>query len=603
MSKKHRHNTSHIKIEQKNEKEPDEYIEFDIIAILKRYWPLLLILVFSIYGFYLRSYHMDYPVIGYHNWKEVRYLTPARHFAEDGFFKHGFFIPEGDFISLKDNPSGAHGDYFPFSSIFAAIGMMIFGEHLWAARLPGAIISTLAIIITYFLVKELFSRIDIALIASFLMAINPLSIFYSHNVDQMPDGFLFMLLGLLFYFVWINKYKNHNLVLSALFIILSIIGKYEYGIILLPMLIVFPFERLRNIKKDYKAYIFCAMIGILGLVWHYYSTEYILEQLGTQGGKMDYATINPMPALNAEFWNTMKDYAADNFTLLGVVFAFFGLIFSIIFFKKKSLSTKFMLAYFVGAVTYFLMIPNNLKGHNYHQFPLLALVVILIAYFMLIISVNLSNIIMSFFEKKNELFSLSFKTITVVALILLLYNPSVIPFFSKFNSRGGTMPYGGIKESANRMFDTQFFGLDVAGEYIKEHKNENDWIMHSQHQAFGILWHADTKSPKGIYRDVDSIKYAEEALNASWLFVYQWDFGIFNEEIWQYYAQNYKLRQIGFTQQGNNQPNLLYMLFQRDPDNETFDVNKLGDYLANKPVYKKEYELTSGKVEMNYINA
>jgi len=596
MAKTHRPVGKKADIEQ-------EEISIDILSFLKKHWPLLLVLAFAGYGLMLRLYHIDYPVIGYHNWKEVRYLAPARHFAEDGFFKHGFFIPEGDFINLKDNPRGAHGDYFPFSSIFGAITMMLFGTHLWAARLPGVLMSTGTVIIMYLLVKELFGRKDIAMIAAFLMAINPLSVFQSHNVQQMTPAFFFMLLGLWFYFIWINRYRNQDLVLSALFIILSIITKYEYGIIILPMLIAYPFERLRNIRKDHKAYIACAAIVLLGLAWHYYSTDYILRELGTYSGTIDYATIDPKPMFDPSFWMVMKDFAADNFTLLSIVFSVIGLAFAVIFFKLKNLSSRFMLGYFAGSVAYFLMIPANLKGHNYHQYPLAALVIILTAYFMLIISVNAAKMVGSMLGKTDKNAEAAVKVLVIAMLVFLLFKPSLVPFFGSFNSRGGTMPYGGVKESIDRMFDTQFFGLDIAGEYINEHKDEDDWIMHSQHQAFGILWHANTKSPKGIYRDVDSISYAEDVLNASWLFIYQWDFNIFQEEIWDYYAENYEPVQVGMFMRGQDQPpEIKYILLRREHTNATFDLDRLGEYLAGKPLMFREYELTGGRIQMAYID-
>ncbi|OYT40911.1 MAG: hypothetical protein B6U86_03365, partial [Candidatus Altiarchaeales archaeon ex4484_43] len=57
----------------------------------KRYIPLLLLVFFVLLGLHLRSYHIDYPVVGYHNWKEVHYLTEARNFVRGGFFRYGFF--------------------------------------------------------------------------------------------------------------------------------------------------------------------------------------------------------------------------------------------------------------------------------------------------------------------------------------------------------------------------------------------------------------------------------------------------------------------------------------------------------------------------------
>lgn len=60
-----------------NDNSPKTDISIDgqlIAAFCKKNYVILLIVACMIFGFYLRSYHIDFPVIGYHNMKENQYI-------------------------------------------------------------------------------------------------------------------------------------------------------------------------------------------------------------------------------------------------------------------------------------------------------------------------------------------------------------------------------------------------------------------------------------------------------------------------------------------------------------------------------------------------
>ena len=148
------------------------------------------------------------------------------------------------------------------------------------------------------------------------------------------------------------------------------------------------------------------------------------------------------------------------------------------------------------------------------------------------------------------------------------------------------------------MFDTQFFGTDIAGNYVQAHKLPSERAFHSSHQAYGFLWHGDLKGTRGIPNTVEDFKYGEENLNVRWLFVYQWDFKIFeNKELLSYIEQNYQLRQTGFIQQ-NGQIQPLYFLFEKGG---TFSMASINDFISDKPVSSTVYETTRGNVVVQSI--
>src|SRR3989344_5903596 len=165
----------------------------------KKHWPFLILFVLLVFGFYLRIYHIGYPVIGYHNWKEAHYLSEARNFAKHGFFYEGIFLPHWDTPGLFEAQSGAHGDTFPTMPIIAGILFKMFGESLTLARLTSVFSILGSIIFMYLIVKHLFKREDLALTTAALMTINPLLVFYGRQADLINHAFFFLLVGVYFY--------------------------------------------------------------------------------------------------------------------------------------------------------------------------------------------------------------------------------------------------------------------------------------------------------------------------------------------------------------------------------------------------------------------
>ena len=66
------------------------------------------------------------------------------------------------------------GDFKPPLYTYLAIpSIAVFGLTIEAVRLPAALVGILAVMVLYFLTKELFKDQKIAILSSFLLAINP----------------------------------------------------------------------------------------------------------------------------------------------------------------------------------------------------------------------------------------------------------------------------------------------------------------------------------------------------------------------------------------------------------------------------------------------
>jgi 4-amino-4-deoxy-L-arabinose transferase-like glycosyltransferase len=539
--------------------------------------PFIILGIIILVGTYYRAYHLSYPVIGYHNWKETHYLSEARNFAEHGFFTHGFFVPYSDLPFLKADPAGAHPDTFPTISIVVGIFFKIFGPSLAVARIINLLFGLGAIVFMYLVVKKLFKREDLALAAAFVSAILPVYVYFSHNVQLDNAGVFLMLVTVYVYLLWIEKNTTAYAILTSIFLTATLLTKYSFAIIVIPMLFIFPYSRLKEIPKKWKLYLLCIIILLFIPFWMWYSNVYLEKQLNAKiEGSLIYYNLGT--AFSGETWVTLKNYAVENYGgygnfPFGILIAGLGILLFIFMLTRKDALKKqqnrFLLGYIIAVIPWFLVMSEKLIGHSYHQYPLVPLIALLIAYFFVILAVNVEMI----FKKRFV------RYILLIIFIPLLLIPCV--------------------KSMDRLFNVQFYGLDVAGDYIREHSAIDETIFHSTNQNYGVLWNANRKG----YRppaNVEDLKWGEDNRNVKWIFMYQWGISTYmsNQDLANYIAQNYRLRQVGLMQgQGGYQP--IYFLFSKGGSTNFSDINS---YLKDKPLQTRTYENTEGKITFNYIN-
>ena len=157
---------------------------------MKRF-PLLAGIV--IFGLFIRTYHVaeNPPSL---SWDEVSIGYNAYSILKTGKDEHGRFLPLDSFI--------AYGDYKPPLAIYSAVPFVfLFGLTDLAVRLPAAVFGTLSILLTYFVVLELFStysqKNNIALLSSALLSISPWHVNLSRGGFEANVALFFVLLGVL----------------------------------------------------------------------------------------------------------------------------------------------------------------------------------------------------------------------------------------------------------------------------------------------------------------------------------------------------------------------------------------------------------------------
>lgn len=549
------------------------------LDFFKKNYNWLILALILILGFYLRSYHLDYPVIGYHNTKEVHTLAEARSFYKGG----DYFYLRGDYtIPLVDPPKYSHADNFPLYEWIIVAGWKMFGTELRVARFVTILFALGAIVFTYLFVKKLFKRDDIAILSAFFTAISPLLVFFGRNIQFDAPALFFMTAAIYFFLVWKENQTVKNIAIFMAFFTLTGLTKYPFLIIAVPLLAIFPFETIKD-KKHWKQFGAGALIFVAFILWFLLPniTKAQTSTVGVGEEMVGRVLEEPFKIFTSDWWGTVFMFASkDNFTKIGVIISIIGLCISIWQIKKQQ--HRFLVAWAFSFLVYGLLLINFMTGHNYYQMPFVPLAAIFISSTLLFFASVIPQI-----KTKYDYLKKSLRWIAIVLFIILFMWPST-------------------KQSISGQFNTQFSGLDIAGNYINSHSLPDEMIFDSGHQDTGVVWHADRKAT--VISNLSELKQFEEKKNLKWIFIYQWGFSnIFqNPEFRGYINSNYSLKQIAFqqTQQGNAP---IYFLFEKGG---TFDESKLNEMLQGKQAQSRTYEylsfgfikMDSASYQINYID-
>lgn len=240
------------------------------------------------------------------DWDEAALGYNAYSILQTGRDEYGEFLP----IILR-----SFDDYKPALYAYFIIPLIkLFGLTVFAVRFPSAIFGILTVLATFFLLKELFKKNNIALLASFLLAVSPWHIQFSRIAFEANVGLAFNVFSALF-FLWSLK-KPWFLVLSA---VTMAINLYVYQsekvftpLLLLALVVVFRKELLLVPRK----YI---MISItLGLFISLPILHYTLTNKEALSRAQDVSIIaNAIPILEGNVQRLVRD--RENHDYMGLV--------------------------------------------------------------------------------------------------------------------------------------------------------------------------------------------------------------------------------------------------------------------------------------------
>jgi len=128
--------------------------------------------------------------------------------------------------------------FSPIMSYVRAFFINVFGVNTFVPLLPAVIFGTLAVIATFFLTREMYGQ-KVALMASFLMSINPISIWITH-VSRFEDSVLFLcVLAIYLFYVAVEKGGKKWLLSLAGFVMGLALQSHPVSLVLIPDMFVY----------------------------------------------------------------------------------------------------------------------------------------------------------------------------------------------------------------------------------------------------------------------------------------------------------------------------------------------------------------------------
>ncbi|MBU2544318.1 glycosyltransferase family 39 protein [Patescibacteria group bacterium] len=246
---------------------------------MKNHWSLkhfVIIGIILLSALFLRIYKVDQipPSL---SWDEVSIGYNAYSILKTGRDEHGRFLPLDAFA--------AYGDYKPPLAIYFTVPFVaVFGLNELSVRLPSALFGTLTVLMTYFLVKELFSKklyrlyrlstFDLPTTAMLLLAISPWHINMSRAGFEANIALFFIILGV--YFILLAREKRAYWYVAWIPFVASVYtfnsARYFAPLFALVLFLFF----LKDIKKHWKEFItgvIIALVILLPIVPHLLSKE------------------------------------------------------------------------------------------------------------------------------------------------------------------------------------------------------------------------------------------------------------------------------------------------------------------------------------------
>ena len=180
---------------------------------------LLLSLIFFL-AFALRFYKLGEIPLGLNN-DETAIGYNAYSIEQTGRDEYGTFMP----IYFR-----SFGDYkLPVYVYMATLSEKVFGVNAFAVRFSSMFFGVLTTLSLFFLIKNLSKRSDLALLTSFLWAVNPWNIFFSRIGFEVNVATALSVLGTLFFVKAFQKEKVSYLILF-LSLIFFIVSLYSYNV-------------------------------------------------------------------------------------------------------------------------------------------------------------------------------------------------------------------------------------------------------------------------------------------------------------------------------------------------------------------------------------
>ncbi|MFQ5600017.1 MAG: ArnT family glycosyltransferase, partial [Candidatus Krumholzibacteriia bacterium] len=317
---------------------------------------LILLLAFG-----CRLYHVDFPVSGWHAWRQADTAAVARNYYENGF---DFLHPQ---IDWGGNSPGVVEMELPLYPFLVALAYRVFQPaDLWGRLL--SLLFGLATIFALYRLVEVRVGARIALWAALLYAILPLNIYYSRAFMPESAMLLCTVLGVHLFWEWRQRGRFAFGVLGAVFVSLAVLLK-STSLYLGILLLALAWEgRGKRCLLEWRLWLLAALV--LLPVWGWYAHAHrIYETSGLTFGIWDFGTGkwgDARPLWTLKFYNDVffKSIAERHLTYGG----FIPFVLGVVLARGKREMRPFGW-WLLAVVVYILVVARGNQVHEYYQLP------------------------------------------------------------------------------------------------------------------------------------------------------------------------------------------------------------------------------------------
>ncbi|MFH1053662.1 MAG: glycosyltransferase family 39 protein [Candidatus Woesearchaeota archaeon] len=215
--------------------------------------------------------------------------------------------------------------HLPLYTILLHFWVHMFGTTEFVTRLLSVIIGVFSVVLIYFIGKKLFNA-NIGLIASLILALSPVAIYYSQETRLYNLSVFLTMLSFLYF---IDIFEKISLRCSIFYILSSLLMLYTHIFSVFPLLaqnIYFIYHK----RQRYKEILEWILLQFILLIFFLPSLLFLKSLIG----KTHLVSWLPIPNLNILFVAFME-YIGNVFILI-----IFILLLSLIFFKRRNISLK-----------------------------------------------------------------------------------------------------------------------------------------------------------------------------------------------------------------------------------------------------------------------
>lgn len=185
------------------------------------------------------------------NWDEVSHGYNAYSILKTGQDEWGFKFP----LIFR-----AYGDYkLPLYIYLTTISESLFGLNMFSVRLVSVVAGLLLVLLTYLLTWKITKSTNISLLAAFLTALSPWSLFLSRVAVEANLAALLFATGIYFLINWLENFRLKNLIYTAFVWGLSL-HTYNSARILVPLVVLLVSILIIRAKKAKQLPIFWLII-------------------------------------------------------------------------------------------------------------------------------------------------------------------------------------------------------------------------------------------------------------------------------------------------------------------------------------------------------